>query len=244
MAVEMTRALADRVAQIARLLQEDDSDAALRRLTGLGIRLVPGADAAAVTVAGDEGAYTFAASDPSLDELHRLQFGSGEGPTVESLQYSEPRHVTDLGDEQRWPGFCRAAAHAGFVSCMMLPLRPDRRHPIGAVALYGRHADAFRGSSYDLALLFAAQGGTAVHNAETYAACQDMVTSLHRALESRAIIEQAKGMLRAEFGVSPDEAFRLLRRRSHSTNRKIRELAAGLVTGEIDCREFRSRRRR
>lgn len=242
MAVEMNRALADRVARIARLLREDDSDEALRRLTALGVELVPGADAAAVTVEADAVAHTFAASDPRLDELHGLQFASGEGPMVESLRHSEPRHVPDLGDEPRWPEFCRAAAQAGFGSCMMLPLRPDRRQPIGSVALYGQRPDAFHGSSYDLALLFAAQGGTAVHNTGTYAACQEMVTNLHQALESRAVIEQAKGMLSADLGVSPDEAFRLLRTRSHNTNRKIRELAAALVSREIATREFRSRR--
>lgn len=238
MPVEITADLADRVAGVARLLEGDDPDAALQRLTRLAVSLVPGAAAGALTVADDGGAHVFAASDHRVGELHRLQFADGEGPTVESLSYSEPRHVRDLGDEPRWPRFCQAARQVGFCSCVMLPLRPDRRHPIGAVALYGAQPDAFRGVSYDLALLFAAQGGTALHNAETYAACHHMVTNLHKALESRAIIEQAKGMLHAELGVSADQAFRLLSRRSHRTNRKIRELAAALVSGQIHPQAF------
>lgn len=241
MAVQMTRDLAERIARIARLLQADDCDAALRRLTDLGVDLVPGAHAAAVTVAGEGFAHTFAASDPRLDELHSLQFDSGQGPTVESLRYAEPRHVPDIGAEQRWPEFCQAAAGAGFGSCMMLPLRIDLR-PVGAVALYGQDADAFRGASYDLALLFAAQGGTAIHNAEVYGASQDMIANLHTALQSRAVIEQAKGMLHAAFSVSFDEAFRLLSRRSQKANRKVREIASDLVTGAVDCQEFRPRR--
>lgn|SRR5487761_1155612 len=243
MAVRMTRGLAGRVARVAQLLQGDDSDAALRRLTRLGVQLVPGADAAAVTVEADGVAHTFAASDPRLDELHGLQFGSGAGPAVESLRYAEPRHVPDIAGERRWPRFCRAAADAGFGSCMVLPLRADRR-PVGVVALYGQDTNAFSGASYDLALLFAAQGGTAVHNADIYAACSEMVANLHTALESRAVIEQAKGILHAKLGVSPDEAFRLLSRRSQHTNRKIRQIAAGLVTGSVDCEELRPRRRR
>ena len=65
----------------------------------------------------------------------------------------------------------------------------------------------FRGAAHDIALLFAAQGGTAVHNAALYRACRRMVDNLHAGLESRAIIEQAKGILHAELGVTPAEAF-------------------------------------
>ncbi|MGI9005436.1 MAG: GAF and ANTAR domain-containing protein [Streptosporangiaceae bacterium] len=241
--VMVTRALAERISEVARLLEADeDPDAALRRLTGLGVELVPGATGAAVTVAADDHALTFAASGPRVDELHRLQFAAGEGPVVETLRHNEPRQVSDTAAERRWPEFCRAAAETGFGSCIVLPLRTDRR-PAGAVALYGRDPNAFRGAPYDIALLFAAQGGTAVHNTALYRACRQMVDNLHTALESRAIIEQAKGILRAEYGVSPDEAFGLLSRVSRNTNRKIRDIAAELVRGG-DRRQFRPARPR
>jgi ANTAR domain/GAF domain len=239
---QMTPALAERVADVARLLEDGDSDATLHRLTALGVRLVPGADAAAMTVAVGDRAHTFAASHPSLDRLHDVQFGSGEGPAVEALRYAESRQVPDLAAEQRWPRFCRAAADEGFASCIVLPLRTDRR-PAGVVVLYGRNAEAFGGASHDLALLFAAQGGTAVHNAETYAACRQMVANLHTALEPRAVIEQAKGVLHAKLGISPEEAFGLLSRHSQMINRKLRVIAAGLVSGEIDPGELPLRRR-
>ncbi|MGI8445610.1 MAG: GAF and ANTAR domain-containing protein [Streptosporangiaceae bacterium] len=227
----VTRALAERISEVARLLESDqDPDTALRRLTGLGVELVPGVTAAAVTVAADDHALTFAASDPRIDELHRLQIGAGQGPLVETLRHNEPRQVNDTAGERRWPAFCQAAARAGFGSCLLLPLRTDRR-PAGVVALYGRQPNAFRGAPYDLALLFAAQGGTAVHNAALYRAALQMVRNLHTALESRAVIEQAKGILHAEYGISPEEAFRLLSRVSRNTNRKIRDIAAELVRG-------------
>jgi hypothetical protein len=125
----------------------------------------------------------------------------------------------------------------------MLPLRTDRR-PAGAVSLYGQDKNAFQGASHDLAVLFAAQGGTAVHNAALYQTCRQMVDDLHTALGSRAVIEQAKGILRAEFGISPEEAFRLLNRRSQNTNRKVREIAAELVRGETGAAQFRPAGRR
>jgi hypothetical protein len=62
--VAVTRELADRVAEVARLIQEDEiADETLRRVTGLGVELVPGGTAAAVTVAAPRGALNFAASD-------------------------------------------------------------------------------------------------------------------------------------------------------------------------------------
>lgn len=146
--------------------------------------------------------------------------------------------MDDIAEEGRWPTFSEAAARAGFGSCLMLPLRTDRR-PAGAVSLYGQDRNAFQGASHDLAVLFAAQGGTAVHNAAMYRACRQMVDDLHTALGSRAVIEQAKGMLRAKFGICPEEAFRLLSRRSQNTNQKVRDIAAGLVRGEIDAGQFR-----
>src|SRR5947207_4719094 len=161
--VTVTRELADRVAEVARLVQEDEvADEALRRVTDLGVEVVPGGTAAAVTVAMPQGALSFAASDPRLDELHELQFSRAQGPVSETLRHNEPRRVDDTAAERRWPAFCQAAAGAGFASCLVLPLRTDRQ-PSGAIALYGAEPGVFTGAAHDVALLVAAQGGAAVH---------------------------------------------------------------------------------
>jgi GAF domain-containing protein len=237
--VTVTREFADHIAQVARLLEADEvEDETLCRLTSLGAELVPGSNAAAVTIATDRSALTFAASDQRLDQLHYLQFDGGDGPVVETLRHNEPRRIDDTTAERRWPMFCRAAAEAGFGSLMALPLRTDRQ-PAGAIALYGQERNAFRGAAHDVALLFAAQGGTAVHNAELYRACRRMVNNLQAGLESRATIEQAKGMLHAELGVSSADAFHLLSRFSQNTNQRVRNIAADLVRGRIAATELR-----
>ena len=237
--ITMTREFADQVADVAQLLEGDEvPDEALHRLTALAAGLVPGGTAAAVTIAMASGALTFAASDPRLEELHRLQIDDAGGPVVETLRHNEPRRVDDTAAECRWPAFCQAAAAAGFASCLVLPLRTDRQQA-GAVALYGQQPNVFRGATHDIALLVAAQGGTAVHNAALYGTCRRMVESLHAGLQSRAVIEQAKGVLHAELGVSPEEAFRLLSRYSQNTNQRVRKISAGLVQGRIAAAEFR-----
>jgi GAF domain-containing protein len=210
----------------------------VHRVPAVPVEIGPLGPAAAVTIAAGGQALTFAASDPRIVELHRLQFDSGEGLAAETLLYNEPRRVDDTAAEPRWPAFCRAAANAGFGSCLVLPLRTDRR-PAGAVTLYGQERHAFQGAAHDLALTFAAQGGAAVHNAALYRECCRMVDNLHIALESQATIEQAKGILHAEFDVPPEEAFQLLSRFSQNTNRKVREICADLVEGRIDREQFR-----
>jgi len=236
----VTRDFADRLAEVSRLLRQDEvADETLRRLTGLGAALVPGASAAAVTIATDRGALSFAASEPPLEDLHGLQFSAGTGPVVEVLAYNEPRRVDDMAAEPRWPDFCRAAAAAGFGSLLALPLRTDQR-PAGAVALYGAAPGAFRGAAHDVALLFAAQGGTAVRNAALYRECRRMADDLHAALESRAVIEQAKGMVQAELGVSATEAFRLLSRYSQHTNQRVRLVSSQLVLRRLPAAALRA----
>jgi GAF domain-containing protein len=237
--VIVTREFADRVAEVAQLLEIDESgDESLRRLTSLAVELVPGGAAAAVTIAAAGGGLTFAASDQRLDTLHSLQFRSGEGPVVEALRHNEPRRADDLAAEARWPAFCQAAAEAGFGSCLALPLRTDQQ-PAGAVALYGEQPGTFRGFAHDAALLFAAQGGTAVRNAAIYRACRRLVSNLHTALEARAVIEQAKGVVAARLGVSPDHAFHLLSRYSQNTNRRVRKVSSDLVQGRLSPEEIR-----
>jgi GAF domain-containing protein len=237
--VDVTRDFADRIAGVAQLLQgEEVPDQALRRLTEQAIELIPGGTAAAMTIAMTQGALSFAASDPRLDELHRLQFDDcGEGPVVDTLRYNEPRRIDDTATERRWPEFCRGASEAGFRSLLTLPLRTDRQ-PAGAIALYGQEQDVFRGTTHDIALLFAAQGGAAMRNASLYQACRRMVDNLHAGLESRAVIEQAKGILHAELGVSPAEAFRLLSRYSQNTNQRVRKVATDLLQGRIAAADF------
>lgn len=238
--VEVTQELAERISEVARLLEDDEEDdPALLRLTTLGVELVPGATGAAVTITAGGEAHTFAASDPRIDELHRLQFASGQGPAVETLRYNEARHVRDTRTEERWRTFCRAAGQSGLYSLIALPLHTGQQ-PAGAVALYADRPGAFNGAAHDIALLFAAQGSTMVHNTGVYGTCRQMLDNLQVALETRAIIEQAKGVLHAKLAISPGEAFELLRRSSQNTNQKVRVVAARLVRGEIDARQVRA----
>ncbi len=235
--IKVTRELAERMAQIADLLvSEDSADGPVRQLADLSLQLIPGSAGAGVVAAG-EAAWTHAASSPSVVELHELQVRSGHGPVADALRYGEARRIDDANAEERWPEICRAMADEHFRSCLVLPLRTDRA-PGGALAIYGQDADTFTGASHDLALLFAAQGGVAVRNAAAYRNCRKLVENLQTALASRAVIEQAKGIVVAEHGVTPEVAFKRLSVLSQNSNRKLRDIAADVVEGRIDREQF------
>jgi GAF domain-containing protein len=183
-------------------------------------------------VAGDNS-WTFAASDAAIASLHRKQLEDAHGPVAEALRFGEARRVDDASAEDRWPDICSAMLAAGLLSCLALPLRTDRETG-GVLAIYGRDRGCFAGTGHDLALLFAAQGGVALRNARLYRNCTQLVGNLRLALESRAVIEQAKGILVAEFGCSPDVAFKRLSTLSQITNTKVKDIAADLVAGRIN----------
>jgi transcriptional regulator with GAF, ATPase, and Fis domain len=235
--VRVTREFAERIASLAQLLlSEDDPAATLRQLAELAVEVIPGSDAAGVIAAGAES-WSVAASAGTVADLHELQLETGDGPVAEVLRYGEARRIDDAATEDRWPAVCAAMASEQLSSCLVLPLRTDRQRG-GAVALYGRKPDAFVGSSHDIALLFAAQGGVAVRNAALYRSCRRMLQNVQIALGSRAVIEQAKGILVAQYGYPPDVAFKRLSAISQNSNRKVRDVAADLVEGRINRDRF------
>jgi GAF domain-containing protein len=235
--VTVTREFAEQIAGMAELpLAEDDPDAPLSELAELSLELIPGSAAAGVVVAGAHE-WTYATSSASVAGLHQMQLDSGAGPVPEALRSGEARRIDDRAEDDRWPAVCAAMAADGLRSCLILPLRTDRE-PGGALAIYGREPNCFTGAGHDVALLFAAQGGVAMRNATVYGNCRRLVQNLRIALESRAVIEQAKGILVAEYGYPPDVAFKRLSVLSQNTNRKVKDIAADLVAGRIQRRQL------
>jgi hypothetical protein len=140
------------------------------------------------------------------------------------MRFRETRRSDDLAVESRWPEFARTAVGVGFRSCLALPL-PSDRTGTSALVLYADEPGTFDGTTFDVALLFAAQGGVALDNAEVYRSSHQMVTHLHRTLTTRSLIERAKGVLMGEHGISDEEAFELLRRQSQTSHRKLLDVA-------------------
>ena len=218
------------LADLARVAEGDENvEDVLGRIVEYATTLVPGCVAAGLTLRSAEGHETAAASDARVEECHAIQFSpDGTGPGRETLRWSEPRRTGDLEQEDRWPEFASAALRSGFRSCLALPLRADRSES-SALNLYSDGVDTFEGTTFDVALLFAAQGGVALDNADLYRRNREMVEHLHRTLATRSVIERAKGVLMSRHGVSSEDAFLLLQRESQHSHRKLRDVALALL---------------
>jgi transcriptional regulator with GAF, ATPase, and Fis domain len=218
------------LAELARLHEDDDDRGrVLLRIVQHAVSLVPGCTAAGLTVSGRGDALDVEVTGEDVARCHAVQFApGGSGPAEEVMRYGEPRRADDLPAEERWPDFAATAAEAGFVSCLALPVGFDSS-AASALNLYSDRPHAFRGTTYDLALLFAAQGRVALANADLYGQARRLVEHLHRSLTTRSVIERAKGLLMGRHQLSSEDAFALLRRRSQTEHRKVRDVAAALL---------------
>lgn len=218
------------LAEVARLVDGDEDRArVLQRIVEHARSLVPGCTGAGLTVTGAKGGLDVAVTDEQVTRCHAAQFGvEGNGPAAEVLRYGEPRRVADTASEARWPAFREAARACGFRSCLALPLRLEPA-AASALNLYADAPNVFIDSTFDVALLFAAQGGVGLSNAHRYGQARRLIDDLHRTLVGRSLIERAKGLLMGEGGLDSEAAFALLERRSQQEHRKLRDVAADLL---------------
>jgi GAF domain-containing protein len=170
-----------------------------------------------------------ACSDPLASEADRVQYQEGEGPAAHVLRHGRRVRIHDTATYDRWPRFCRQAASLGIRSCYALPLVTDGE-PAGALMLYSRKPGAFGPEEAKRAEEFAGYASGALTLSLRMASCQDQNEQLRSSIVSRAVIDQALGVIMATERCPQDKAFALLRSVSQNTNVKLRDLAATIVT--------------
>jgi ANTAR domain/GAF domain len=221
------------------LIDEYDVIDLLDRLAGFSVQLLP-ADAAGI-VLGDarRELRAVAASDEAAHVMELLQLQSNEGPCLDCFQSAGPVSVADLAEtSSRWPTFVAAVAQRGdFRSVHALPLRL-RGRAIGALNLFGAAPGPL--PELDLAL------GQALADVATIGILQERAIrrgevlneQLQSALNSRVIIEQAKGALAQHGQLAPAVAFERLRHYARSHNLKLTHLARRIVDKEFNLAEI------
>jgi hypothetical protein len=134
-----------------------------------------------------------------------------------------------MTEETRWPDYSRKVLAVGVRSSLSVPL-PFQGASIGALNNYSTQVAAFATPDALRAGLEVAEAvAVAVVNADAHAKVVDQAHNMRLAMESRAVIEQAKGVLMAQRGVDAQQAFDMLRDASQRYNRKLRDIAAGIV---------------
>lgn len=208
----------------------EDLSQVLSRISELAKRTVPGAAEVSVSLLRDGKASTAASTGPLAQMCDDAQYDKGHGPCLEAGQGSETVVIHDMSTETRWPDFTPEAAKQGAGSSVSVGL-PVQEPVTGALNIYATRPHAFDDEAIDVAQSFAGYAAVALANAHLYDSTAALARQMQDAMKSRAVIEQAKGVLIAQQGCSVEEAFDMLSRASQTSNQKLRDLAAAIVEG-------------
>jgi GAF domain-containing protein len=207
-------------------------------LHGLAERCVDllGAAAAGILLTDQRGSLQLLASSTEAARLLELfQLQTNEGPCLDAFRSGTPVIVRNLPDAAgRWPAFVPAATDAGYAGVNALPLRL-RTDTIGAMNLFTTsESGVLTEEDVEAAQALADVATIGILQERAMTRHELLIEQLQGALTSRIIIEQAKGVLAAQAGVTPDEAFVRLRRHARSTQTRLTEAARDLVDGRLD----------
>jgi PAS domain-containing protein/RNase H-fold protein (predicted Holliday junction resolvase) len=160
--------------------------------------------------------------------LDGLQMRAGEGPCVDAFRGGGAVVVSDVTADDRWPRLAAASRAQPLRSVMALPIRlADER--AGVVTVYGHEVGVFVERTLRVGEIVASAVASVLHGAYDRSSLEALVHHLERALSSRAVIEQAKGIVMAHHGGTADEAFARLVTYSSRHNVKLRDLATLIV---------------
>ena len=171
-----------------------------------------------------------AASSEAARLLELFQLQNDQGPCLDCFRSGQPVATADLGADQRWPRFAAAAGQAGFRAVQALPMRL-RDQVIGALNLFRAAPGAFDADSVQVGQALADVATISLLHERSMRHIDTLNEQLQTALNSRVIIEQAKGKLAERLGVDMDQAFTLLRERARTSNRRLSDLARAFVDG-------------
>jgi len=200
----------------------------LRHVAEFAVHAIPGADGAGLTLLEAGRADTIVASAEFVVEVDAIQYGLGEGPCITAATEGRTVRSGSLAGERLWPRFAPRVARLGVHSVLSLPLKvgPD---VLGAMNVYARAKDAFSDRSAELGELYAVPAAISVQNAQALAQARRLATQLQAALTSRAVIDQALGIIMSRSGCTAEEAFQKLRAISQAQNQKLSVVAQHLL---------------
>ena len=213
----------------------------LGEITKVARRAMPGSEAASITLIRGDRAFTAAYDGQMALDADELQYERGYGPCMDAARAGQLFLVEDMRTEQRWPDYAQHAAARGVRSSLSVPL-PFQGATIGALDTYAGRPHAFGEADVALAEEVASWLAVAVGNAEAAARTEEDLAHMRKAMLSRAVIEQAKGILIERYKITDDQAFTILTHASQQTNVKLRDVATELVrTGALTSEVNRER---
>ncbi len=201
------------------------------RLVGACVELL-GVTAAGIMLADQRKSLrVFASSNEETRVLELFELQNNDGPCLEAFSSGALVEGVDLSRQSgRWPHFAPAAQAAGFSTAYAVPMRL-RDQTIGALNLFHADVESFSDHTINVARILADMAAIGIISHWSIRQQEVLAQQLQSALNTRVIIEQAKGVIAERQGLSMGEAFEYLRSSARSMQRPIADVAVETVSG-------------
>jgi GAF domain-containing protein len=203
-------------------------DGLLGQVARFAVGAIPGAEGVGVTLLEAGHSNTVVSSEEFVRVVDEVQYSLMEGPCVTAAAERRTVISGSLANDPLWPRFGPRVARLGVHSALSLPLIVGDL-VVGAMNVYARDRDVFDEHALRVGELFAGPAAVAVRNAQVLEQARRLSTQLQSALSSRAVIDQAVGILMSRRGGTPEAAFASLRWMSQHNNVKLNAVAQNIV---------------
>jgi GAF domain-containing protein len=204
-------------------------EAALQRIVESADALFQVDGSAIMLVDRDQVLRNLAVSDQRAALLEELHAQHGEGPCMDAYDERQNVGTDDLAREARWPDFSPAATRRGLAAVLASPV-PYGNEAVGVVAVYASGPHPWTDAEQEAIVAFTDLAAMLILNAMEAQERGMLAVQLQGALDSRVVIEQAKGVLVGRHGLSPKQAFERLRRLARDQRRPLVEVAEAVVS--------------
>jgi GAF domain-containing protein len=177
----------------------------------------------------DQVLRNLAGSDRRAALLEELQAEHEEGPCVDAFDDKEPVAADDLGQEDRWPAFSPDAARRDLLAVLASPI-PYSEQAVGVVAVFATEPHPWTRAEREAIVAFTELVALLILNAMEATERGRLAAELQVALDSRVVIEQAKGVLVGRHGLTTRQAFERLRRAARDQRRPLAEVSRAVVS--------------
>ena len=199
----------------------------LNQLVALAARQVAACAGATAALWRSGEPVVYAASHPELATLVEVELGCGRGPAIDALAGGGPVSCPDTLAETRWPEYAAAALRCGVRCCVTVAYQAD--DGTVTLSLSSARPRSLETGQLALAELLSAFGGAAVGNTAEYGDARRAASQWRAAAESRALVDQAKGMLMQALGCSAEKALARMRQISQEQNLRVTDVAQRII---------------
>lgn len=211
---------------------QDAAEVRLNRLLNLILETAVeaiGFSAATVTARHGGDVSTVGATDQRLLGLDDAQYEGG-GPCMATLDQSDPIFLADAGaSDEPWEHFAETARHLGVKTSLSVHVPTDSSEVAASLNLYSREQLELSDRQLGLALSYGEQLAATLQSVDAYKSAATLARNMAEAMRTRAVIEQAKGILMSEERITGQQAFQRLVELSQHSNVKLRDVARRLV---------------